>query len=513
LIPQLSASASLPSGDASPWRLADFLRRRYSAANDRRLSLASEVIVLALSASLLLVYAADFGGFEVGRVTLGCIICALSCLPLILYLRSADRPPLPLLPLTGLFYFASCGLPAFYDFSSSGLRDVWHIEPSMESLTIVISGLLALYIGYYVSSGTRLLRKVQPIVLPRAFPLRRMTNLLWTLLTLHLAALIFRDQVIALHLDQVFLPLGYLPYGMFLILWLRRLLGPVQKGALLAFTVMEASIRFASGSVAILYLFVLFLLIVVWIERQRLSMILVSAGLVLFALVNYAKVEYRALTWGDGLYANAGITEKALLFGEITVRPFTGAGMESSYPAVDALISRVSVLAFLTHVINQTPDTVPYWKGETYAALLYKLIPRAMWEDKPSEVLGYEFSSRYGLRAALDDSTSFNVPWIVEMYANFGAIGVMAGMAMVGFLFAWLERKLNSRSMTTLELMLGATVLFDLFYQESNFSLMIGSKILFAPLLYWVIRATLSERRAVTGRFRWRERARAAASH
>ena len=48
--------------------------------------------------------------------------------------------------------------------------------------------------------------------------------------------------------------------------------------------------------------------------------------------------------------------------------------------------------------------------------------------------------------------------------------------------------------MSALELMLGATVLFDLFYQESNFSLMVGSKILFAPLLYAVIRVTLNQR-------------------
>ena len=140
--------------------------------------------------------------------------------------------------------------------------------------------------------------------------------------------------------------------------------------------------------------------------------------------------EYRALTWGNGLLADAGIARKALLFGEITVRPFTTLGMEVRDPAIDALASRVSVLAFLTHVINQTPDVIPYWRGETYASLAYKLIPEWFGLDKPSEVLGYEFSSRYGLRSPSDESTSFNVPWVVEMYANFGTTGVIAGMAL-----------------------------------------------------------------------------------
>jgi hypothetical protein len=437
----------------------------------------------------------DPGGFSASRVALGFTICALSWLPAILYLRRPDRPPVPLLPLTGLFYFAACGLPAFYDFSASPVQDVWHIDPSTEALETVVYALLGLYAGYYFSSKTRLFRHIHPISLPRVFPFRRLTTFLWTLLTVHLVGLVFREQIMEVHLDQMLVPLGYFPFGMFLILWYRRILGPVQKLALVGCAVMEATTRFATGSIASLYLFLLFLLIVVWIERQKIPVLLVAAGLVLFALFNVAKTEYRALTWGSGPSADESIAHKAILFGEITIRPFTTAGSDTSYPAVDALLSRLSVLAFLTHVVNLTPEVVPYWRGETYATLAYKLIPRMLWKDKPIEVLGYEFSRRYGLRFT-DESTTFNVPWVVEMFANFGNLGVVLGMTLVGLLFAWMERKLNTRSMTTLELMVGATILFDLFYQESNFSLMAGSKILFALLLYWMIRAVLSDHRS-----------------
>ena len=477
------------------WRRPDFARRSKTSV------LASDSILLAVAVSLTLACTTDFGGFPAWRLGLGSIICALGWLPSVVYLRQANSPPVPLLPLTGLFYFAACGLPAFYDFGAGSVRDAWHIDPSVEALTTVIYALVALYAGYYLASATKLLRTTRPLSLPRAVPLRRLTNLMWVLLALHLGALIFRGLVIEAHLDEVFLPLGYFAYGMLLILWLRRLIGPIQKLVFAACTVMEVSTRFASGSIAIFYLFILFLVIVVWVERQTIPTVLVASSLALFALVNYAKTEYRALTWGNGLFADAGIARKAMLFAEITLRPLTDPGLEVSDSAIDALASRASVLAFLTHVINQTPNVVPYWRGETYASLAYKLIPRMVWPDKPSEVLGYEFSSRYGLRSPSDESTSFNVPWVVEMYANFGTTGVVAGMALVGLLFAWLEQKLNQRSMTALELMLGTTVLFDLFYQESNFSLMIGSKILFASLLYAVIRIALYQRRtASTGR-------------
>ena len=70
---------------------------------------------------------------------------------------------------------------------------------------------------------------------------------------------------------------------------------------------------------------------------------------------------------------------------------------------------------------------------------------------------------------------SFNLPWITEMYANFGRAGVILGMALVGLLFGFLERFLARPGMTALEFVTGTTILLPLFFQESNFSLMTGS--------------------------------------
>lgn len=476
-------------------RVPAYLQNRFLLGRNKQLTLAAHMIVVAVMALPVIVFISDAGRVPMSRMVLGCIICALGSLPAILYLRNPERSPVPLLPLTGLFYLVSCGLPAFHNFSTPRLADVWHSEPGIKAFTTVIYALSSLYAGYYFSPAFGFFRNTSHMSLPRRFPRQRLIILLWTLLMLNLAALIFREEVIRSHLDQVLLPLGYFSCGMLLILWRRRCLGAIQKLVFIGFVVAEMTARFATGSIATLYLFLLFLMIVVWIERQRVPLPPVAAGLVLFTIFNYGKMEYRALTWGSGPFADAGIVQKAILFGEISFHPSASAGGDFANPAIDALTSRVSVVAFLSQVIDQTPEVVPFWNGETYAGLPYKLIPRIVWPDKPAEVLGYEFSRRYGLRSSSDESTSFNVPWIVEMYANFGPAGVVGGMLLVGLLYAWIEQKLNRRSMTTLELMLGATVLFDLFYQESNFSLMVGSKILFTPLLYLAIRAILSSGR------------------
>jgi hypothetical protein len=102
--------------------------------------------------------------------------------------------------------------------------------------------------------------------------------------------------------------------------------------------------------------------------------------------------------------------------------------------------------------------------------------------------MGVDFSLRYGIRNPSDETTSFNVPWIVELYANFGWTGIVAGMAVFGIGFAFLDREFNARRMPLLDRMLGLVMLFDLVYQESNFSLMVGNKFLIYVSLALIFR-------------------------
>lgn len=150
------------------------------------------------------------------------------------------------------------------------------------------------------------------------------------------------------------------------------------------------------------------------------------------------------------------------------------------------LVRRISHIALMEHVVANTPDRVPYWKGETYRPLLTSWIPRFLWPGKPREETGWTFGHRYEILHPTDPPQSINLPWMIEMYANFGGPGVILGMGLVGALFAFLEAFLSRPSMTPAEMAAGTAVILPLFLQDSNFSLMTGS----IPLLilaFWIV--------------------------
>jgi len=165
-----------------------------------------------------------------------------------------------------------------------------------------------------------------------------------------------------------------------------------------------------------------------------------------------------------------------------------GAGRTKFTP----LILRISSIVLFSHVFNKTPVEVPFMGGASYTPLATSLIPRLLWKDKPKEQFGQTFGHRYKLIWPSDSRTSINVPWVVEMYVNFGIPGVIFGMAIIGALFAFLVSIFNSPSMSPLEFVTGTAVIYWLAYPHSNLSLMTGSLLQLAICLWLYFRIGLS---------------------
>ena len=96
---------------------------------------------------------------------------------------------------------------------------------------------------------------------------------------------------------------------------------------------------------------------------------------------------------------------------------------------------RLAQFTVFGEVIADTPAMVPFWEGESLYPILFKPIPRFIMPDKPEEKSGSWFGHRYGLIAQENVTTSFNLPQLVELYGNFGLIGVIAGMFLFGLIF------------------------------------------------------------------------------
>lgn len=92
------------------------------------------------------------------------------------------------------------------------------------------------------------------------------------------------------------------------------------------------------------------------------------------------------------------------------------------------------MLPYLDRLLQEIGKEEPYYWGLSYVLPFLHLIPRVYWQEKPRSVASYLKNAG---------------PTIVgEWYANFGWIGVIVGMAFLGFClkFLWTRFLFNSRS-------------------------------------------------------------------
>jgi len=273
---------------------------------------------------------------------------------------------------------------------------------------------------------------------------------------------------------------------MFYILWKRRELARWQTFLLvLIFLPLEIIERLAGGALYQLLYFILFVGIVSMYYNKKFPLVSSVILLIFFIAFNPVKDVFRYLTWEEENKSVITVAKNTALLISLTTEYISNLTDTSEFiVSQEGSLARIGHTFVFSTVVNDTPEHVPYWKGETYKPILTMFIPRILWPDKPEERVGQSFGHRYGFLGPADDVTSINLPFIVELYANFGAIGVVMGMAILGCLIAFLEAKLNRPDMTPLEFVVGMTIILPLIFQESNLSLMTGSILLLSISIY-----------------------------
>jgi hypothetical protein len=163
---------------------------------------------------------------------------------------------------------------------------------------------------------------------------------------------------------------------------------------------------------------------------------------------------------------------------------------------------RSANLDLLADVVRQTGSTVPFWGGETYLSLVGFAVPRFIWPSKPTKTLGQDFGHRYGYLDSWDTWTSINLPFLVEFYANFGEIGVLIGMMIVGLLYRLLDNDLNRAGQPLQVTICGLVLLVPLLNIESDFSLVFGG-LFMNGIALWGLLVALSQLPARRARRSW----------
>jgi hypothetical protein len=459
-------------------------------------------------------------------------------IPSVAYLNQlkTDRAPFPLAPLVGIFYLVFFGLPAFIAYylirppaAQSYLNDsriafygAKYIDTiSLEAQTLVLFGVALMFLTW--GMGKRyLFRSIPVMTLHEPRDGRAPLFIAWALALVSLAYWTIPEIRTLPSIGQFLQPAGFLAFAIFYLCSAQGKLNRVNK-VVYFFIVLPAWLGnlIAIGSLTPVLLFFTLWPALRFSIKISIPKIVLVAPLVLFLVYPYVH-EFRAKYWNA--VDQSSVLSKVLGFGSIVASGLVSGKFGSkSTPdlrcawainsddtnsitfntcrireqAADntrsemelgpllGLVRRVSLILPLSHVVEATPNPISYWGGETYQTLFTGWIPRVIWPDKPKESWGNVFGHRYGI-IFNHDTFSINIPWITEMYANFGRTGILLGMVFVGLFLGFLDTFLNSPNRNTWEQAVGATVLLPLFFQESNFTLMTGS----LPLLilsFWLI--------------------------
>lgn len=123
---------------------------------------------------------------------------------------------------------------------------------------------------------------------------------------------------------------------------------------------------------------------------------------------------------------------------------------------LDATALRIDGLGVTSVIVRETPGLVPYQRGRTIALIFLAPIPRAIWPDKPEFTVGQWVTDNYS--HGLDTRTA--PTQIGELYFNFGWMGVMGGMLVLGTLIRLMSQALTGRNATAASMMVAIVVLY-----------------------------------------------------
>jgi hypothetical protein len=397
--------------------------------------------------------------------------------------RPNRREPFPFFPLIGVVYGIYYALPALSGTVNLAYRPdqfrISYLDPAQDFHTpieLALWGWLLLLIGYWTLSISYRPSRARE----RPWPARPLIPLLIRLMAIGLAAEAL--QVSMALPGAVSGAVGFVSIlsrfaiATLLVFRVRGQLASHERAILLAAIPLQLVLLLAAGSIAKVFLFVLLLLLANWLGGGRLRASWIVAGLIAaLALITLKGVltQYRRAAWFAGVRLN--VAERAQLMGKLVSDQVKTEGVAGAVATGwEAAISRSATLDLLADAVLRTPREIPYWQGSTYLSLIGIAVPRVLWPDKPTKRLGQDFGHRYSYLEASDQSTSVNLPFLVEFYINFGTFGVFVGMFFTGMVYQLLNITLNRPGQSVLRTIASMSILIPMLNVESDFSLVFG---------------------------------------
>jgi hypothetical protein len=176
-------------------------------------------------------------------------------------------------------------------------------------------------------------------------------------------------------------------------------------------------------------------------EHARPRWMLLAGGL----LVGYVTMSFYVTYMRDrndirdAVWNGASATERVSVVGRTlaTIEPFD--------PLNNAHLTRVDDRLNQDYLVGRAEAWLgqgyaPFGRGSTIADAVLALVPRMLWPDKPMAAGSGDLVSQYtGMTFGPD--TSVGIGTILELYVNFGSLGVWIGMAVFGAVLVLIDER------------------------------------------------------------------------
>ncbi len=416
-------------------------------------------------------------------------VYAVASIPMFRYLRGGFTQPVPFMALHGFFYAIGLGFTGLMPTTAStcGKLPILRISESMlqRGLLLTLVGVVMLLCGYYATRWL-LPRRLGSVAFAQFRSSSDMQRCLW-LMTIAVAAMqLLRLKVGIGVLQEAATTCSTFTFALWSFLFFSKQLGRLSQAAYLLLVLPYTLVLFdgiGAGKLATTVLSLLVMAMAYMYAKRRIPWSMVAVAVLLVVVLQPIKQQFRRATWATGrtnwthMASKVGAVEGLSMMGQLMVDAYWHNDHQESngWEFLENSIDRINHSVVTAAIIADTPVRQPFRGGATYAPLLTKWIPRALWAGKPIENLGNRWASEYGYLHTHDIVTSFNLPWLPEFYMNFGTPGIVFGMLLLGVIFQVFNRLVWESPRGPLEYAFGLALADSVMLPESNFSLMFGS--------------------------------------
>jgi len=396
-------------------------------------------VILAFAIGILILnYFMNLGEFSSFERLIASLVVFFGFIPTFICIYYRVR--IPFLSMFGIMYVVIYALPVFtltLDNYNSRVMGPVTQEGTIKALILSALGIFTLLLSYYIFPGSSIGRILPKINVYWDFKKIYPWSIILGLIGL-ICTYLVQAQVVPILLAQIAkLGQGLLLFfiGVLFFLQLKKKLSLIGKFLLWGFFIpLKVSIHLGTGLAFHVIETVFFPFFIYICFRRRVPWKTIIPVIIIgFITLVIIKVDYRQLIWSSE-YENRGLLEKTLIFPSVVWENISGQTTYSYY--YDVITMRFARLQEFARVVDWTPESLPYLKGETYRIfLLWRVIPRLFYWDKPTGTDLEIYSHRYNMQYHEDYTSSTRLPQLIEMYINFGIPGVLIGMFLMGIIY------------------------------------------------------------------------------